>query len=78
MAKTNHRDAPVERLLYSRVQTAHALGGISIATVQRMEARGLLDKVRLAGSPNGAVFHRAEQVRKLAEGDAATATRRFG
>ena len=78
MAKTNHRDAPVERLLYSRVQTAHALGGISIATVQRMEARGLLDKVRLAGSPNGAVFHRAEQVRKLAEGDAATATRPFG
>jgi hypothetical protein len=62
----------VERLLYSRAQTAHALGGISIATVQRMEARGLLDKVRLAGSPNGAVFHRAEQVRKLAEGGDAT------
>ena len=31
--------ASVERLLYSRTQTAHALGGISIATVQRMERR---------------------------------------
>jgi hypothetical protein len=59
---------PVERLLYSRAQTAHALGGISIATVIRHENAGRLDKVRPAGSPNGAVFHRAEQVRKLAEG----------
>ncbi len=71
--KTNRRDqqsvASVERLLYSRTQTAHALGGISIATVQRIERRGLLDKVRPAGSPKGAVFHRAEQVRKLAEGN---------
>jgi hypothetical protein len=64
----SNREQSFEQLLYSRAQTAHALGGISIATVQRMEARGLLDKVRLAGSSNGAVFHRAEQVRKLAEG----------
>ena len=70
--KTNRRDqqsvASVERLLYSRRQTAHALGGISIATVLRHENAGRLDKVRPAGSPNGAVFHRIEQVRKLAEG----------
>ncbi len=58
----------IERLLYSRAQTAHALGGISIATVMRMEARGLLDKIRLAGSPKGAVFHRVEQVHALARG----------
>lgn len=55
----------VERLLYSRQQTAFALGGISIATVQRLENAGLLDKVRLA-SETGAVFHRIEQVRELA------------
>jgi hypothetical protein len=61
----------VERLLYSRKQTAHVLGGVSIATILRMEARGLLDKVRLAGVRNGAVFHRAEQVRQLAEGKGA-------
>ena len=35
---------PVERLLYSRAQTAHALGGISIATVIRHENAGRLDK----------------------------------
>jgi hypothetical protein len=40
--------ANVERLLYSRAQTAHALGGVSIATLIRMENAGLLDKVRLA------------------------------
>jgi hypothetical protein len=31
--------AAVAQLLYSRRQTARALGGISIATVQRLEAR---------------------------------------
>ena len=36
----------VERLLFSRQQTAFALGDISIATVQRLENAGLLDKVR--------------------------------
>ena len=64
----------VERLLYSRAQTAHALGGISIATVLRIENKGLLDKVRLAGS-HGAVFHRVEQVQALARrGDTASAS----
>ncbi len=58
--------AAVEQLLYSREQTAHALGGISIATVMRMENNKLLDKVR--HTPKGAVFHRVEQVRALATG----------
>ncbi|MFZ2081143.1 MAG: hypothetical protein WAV38_31750 [Xanthobacteraceae bacterium] len=63
--------AAVEQLLYSREQTARALGGISVATILRMEARGLLDQVRVAGSPKGkgAVFHRVEQVRALARGE---------
>jgi hypothetical protein len=60
----------VERLLYSRRQSCFALGGISIATILRIENQGLLDKVRLAGSPSGQVFHKIEQVQKLARGDA--------
>jgi CRP-like cAMP-binding protein len=64
----------VEQLPYSRAQTARALGGISIATVQRIENLGLLDKIRLAGSPNGAVFHRVEQVRALARGEHGSAS----
>jgi hypothetical protein len=59
--------AAVQRLLYSRAQTARALGA-SVRTVQRMEQRGLLDQVRLAGSPNGMVYHRVEQVVALAQG----------
>jgi hypothetical protein len=60
--------ATIPRLLYSREQTRHALGGVSLATVQRLEQRGLLDKVRLAGSASGAVFHHAWQVQALAQG----------
>jgi hypothetical protein len=58
----------VERLLYSREQTAEALGGISIMTVIRMERRGILPRVRLLGSPNGKVFHPAEAVHAIACG----------
>jgi len=65
--------AAITQLLYSRRQTAKVLGGISIATIQRLEARGLLDKVRLAGSSNGAVFHRAAQVHALAAASAPSA-----
>jgi hypothetical protein len=57
---------PVERLLYSRGQTAEALGGISIMTVIRMEQLGILPRVRLFGSRNGKVFHPAEKARALA------------
>ncbi len=60
--------AAVERLLYTRLQTAHVLGGISVASVQRLENKGLLDKVRLAGG-NGQIFNKAAQVHALAEGD---------
>jgi len=57
--------AAVEQLLYTRIQTAKVLN-CSVATVQRMENSGKIDKVKLAGSPNGKVFHRASQVRELA------------
>jgi hypothetical protein len=60
------RIAAVPVLLYSRQQTRHALGEISLASVIRLENQGALDKVRLAGG-NGAVYHRAEQVHALCE-----------
>src|SRR5262245_12097517 len=62
------RIAAVPQLLYSRDQTAHVLGDVSVATVIRMEVKGVLDKVRMPGSPNGAVYHRAAQVHALASG----------
>jgi hypothetical protein len=59
----------VERLLYSREQTAAALGNVSVRTVIRMEERGALTAIRLPGSgPLGKVFHNSEQVRALAQG----------
>jgi hypothetical protein len=60
--------AAVPVLLYSRRQTSRALGGISIAKIIRIENAGLLDKVVLAGVPNGQVYHRVEQVERLAQG----------
>jgi hypothetical protein len=65
--KRAQRLAAVEQVLYTRAQTAKALGDISIATVIRLENRGVLDKIRPSGSPSGAVFHRAKQVHQLAE-----------
>jgi DNA-binding transcriptional regulator YdaS (Cro superfamily) len=52
-----------ERLRFPRALTARVLS-CSIATVQRMEKRGLLTVLR--DSPNGAVFHPSSQVRALA------------
>ena len=54
----------IEQLLYSRAQTAKALGDVSIATVIRIENKKLLEKIR--HTPKGEVFHKVEQVRALA------------
>jgi hypothetical protein len=51
--------------LYTRRQSARRLG-TSVATVVRMEERGVLTKVHLV--PNGMVHHRAAQVDALAGG----------
>ncbi len=63
--------AAVGQLLYTRRQTAHVLADISVATVIRLENKGLLDKVRLAGG-TGEVFHKAAQVHALASNTAVT------
>jgi hypothetical protein len=69
-AQQSKQSVAVEQLLYSRRQSARALGGISIATIIRLENKGLLDKIRLAGG-NGQVFNTAARVHALAEGEAA-------
>jgi hypothetical protein len=46
------------------------LGGISIATLQRMEERGTLERVRLnPDSKIGQVFYRFDDLVRLAQGD---------
>ena len=58
-----------QQLLYSREQARRALGGVSIATLQRLEARGLLKPVRLnKGSPTAKVFYRVSDLAALAQG----------
>jgi hypothetical protein len=55
----------VRRLLYTREQTAEALGGISVSSVIRLENEGRLRKVRLRGE-TGQVFNPAGDVEALA------------
>jgi hypothetical protein len=54
------------QLLYSRRQTGQLLGNVSVATVKRMEQRGLLRPIQLL--EGGQVFHNAREVRALVEG----------
>jgi hypothetical protein len=57
------------QLLYSRAQARQMLGGISIATLQRLEARGLLKPVRLNRvSATAKVFYRTCDLEALAGG----------
>jgi len=62
---------PVERLIYSREQVAELLGGISIATVIRMERDGKLTAIRLTGKKTGQAFYKHADVMKLADPKAA-------
>jgi hypothetical protein len=55
---------PLDRLLFTREQVAALLGGVSIATIRRLEQRGQLHPVRLTPR-TGQVFHRAEDVQRL-------------
>jgi hypothetical protein len=57
----------VARLLYTREQTAYALGGVSIATIIRLENEGRLRKVRLRGQ--GQVFNPSADVEALASAE---------
>jgi hypothetical protein len=59
----------VRRLLFTREQTAFALGGISVSSVIRLENEGKLGKVRLRGE-TGQVFNPVEDVEALASAEA--------
>jgi hypothetical protein len=62
------RDAEVvsERLLYPRAEVAR-LFGISVASVIRLEATGVLSPIKLGNRPSSMTFYRAADVRALAE-----------
>lgn len=62
---TEPQEASSPRLLYSREQVAEMLGGVSIATVRRLEREGRLKPVRLSRSPTAMVFFRASNVQAL-------------
>jgi Helix-turn-helix domain len=62
------RVSPPERLLYSREEAARLLGGVSVATIRRMENSGKLHPIRLTGRRSGQVFFRASEVFALIEG----------
>jgi hypothetical protein len=57
-----------EALLYSREASRQLLGGISIASIKRLERNGELTPVRLnKRSPTAQVFYRRAQVLALAQ-----------
>jgi hypothetical protein len=59
-----------DALLYSREATRQLLGGISIASIKRLELSGGLTPVRLnKRSPTAQVFYRRAQVLALAQVD---------
>jgi hypothetical protein len=65
------RREPSERLLYDRIETAELLGGISFATLYRLERAGKLRPVKLTDGPNSTIFYSAADVRALAAGTGA-------
>jgi hypothetical protein len=68
-----HYDARLNEItpaLLPRKFTARKLN-CSLATLLRMEEQGILDRVRLMNSPNAQVYHRAEQVERLVQGEKA-------
>jgi hypothetical protein len=69
-AKPKPKDAyTVRRLLYSREQAGHALGGVSISTVIRLEREGVLTPIKLLPKRTSAqTFYRVEEVEALAGG----------
>lgn len=58
------------RLLYTRDQARYKLGGISIATIIRLEQKGLLHPVKPGGSRMGKTFYSDEELTALAKGEA--------
>ena len=56
-------------LLINRVKARAMLGGVSTATMLRMEQAGRLKPIRLSGHPSSAVFYRIQDIEQLALGE---------
>ncbi len=56
--------SPSNPIIYTRLHVA-ALLGVSVSTVQRIEARGRLRPLKLSGSQAGRTHYRAEEVERL-------------
>jgi hypothetical protein len=68
-----------DQLLYSRIEAGRLLGGISVASLRRLEEAGVLDPVKLSGKSAGQVYYRAKQVHALAgEGSSKRTSKRNG
>lgn len=58
------------QLLFSRRQSAHALGYTSIDPILELERQGRLTPVRPTGKPTGQVFYRRAQLEAIANAEA--------
>jgi hypothetical protein len=56
---------PKQQRLQPREATARQLGGVSIATVRRLEHKRKLKPIRLGGTPRSQVFHDVAEVNAL-------------
>ena len=68
MRKANPPNLSSSPLLVSRRDAADALGGVSVATLIRLEKQGVLKPVRLnKNSSTAQVFYRGEDINALAK-----------
>jgi hypothetical protein len=73
-SKISPKDRPerptTKQLLVSRREAAHILGGVSTATIKRLEQAGLLHGKRLnSRSPTGQIFYLYDEVAGLAQAE---------
>ena len=67
-SKPQAPQAPKQRLLYSRKQAGELLGGVSVATLKRLEDEGLLRPIKLSRSATAQTFYAADAIAALIEG----------
>ena len=64
--KADIRGLDPAALLVPRSMAGRVLGGKSVATLKKLESKGLLTPVRLTKTPEGQVFYRRAQLLALA------------
>lgn len=69
----------VRRVLLTRAQAGHTLGGVSVSTIIRLEREKRLTPIKLhKDAPTAQTFYRADQVEALAAEPASTVPFRRG